>query len=49
MLYFANWKIALICAVCALGVLLSISGLGLLVYAIIEAQGITGKTPLPPP
>src|SRR5260370_970455 len=27
MLYFANWKIALICAVCALGVLLSIPNL----------------------
>src|ERR1700751_995232 len=27
MLYFANWKIALICAVCALGVLLSVPNL----------------------
>src|ERR1700758_2969118 len=27
MLYFANWKIALICAVCALGVLLSLPNL----------------------
>ena len=27
MLYFANWKVALICAVCALGVLLSIPNL----------------------
>ncbi len=27
MLYFANWKILLICAICALGVLLSIPNL----------------------
>ena len=27
MLYFANWKISLICAVCALGVILSIPNL----------------------
>src|SRR5271168_3579720 len=27
MLYFANWKIALICAICALGVLLSLPNL----------------------
>jgi preprotein translocase subunit SecD len=27
MLYFANWKIILICAVCALGVLLSLPNL----------------------
>src|ERR1700751_1787979 len=27
MLYFANWKIALICAICALGVLLSVPNL----------------------
>ena len=27
MLYFANWKIALICAICAVGVLLSVPNL----------------------